>query len=111
MSCFRVVRYGEGEKGCAGRGAELPDRLVAVGVEAAAFSWDEGGVFDPESEFAVGADGGNEVGMDCWWEPLNLFSLLAVILKAEAGSITCKISAVCAPHVSQRFHKPSLCRL
>lgn len=75
MSGLRIVRYGEGEEGSPRGGAQLPDGLVAVRVEAAAFAWGEGWVFDPESEFAVGADGGNEVGLDCGWEPLNLLSV------------------------------------
>ncbi len=78
MPCFRVVRYGKGEEGRARWGSKFPDGLVAVGVEAAALSWGESWVFDPESEFAVGADGGNKVRMDCGWEPLDLVNPLAV---------------------------------
>jgi hypothetical protein len=73
------VGEGEGEEGGAGWGAQLPDGLVAMGVEAAALTWREGRVFDPESELAVGADGGDEVGVDGRGEPLDL--ILVSIVK------------------------------
>ena len=64
MTSFRVVGYGEGEEGGAGGGAKFPNGFVGVGVEAAAFVGGQGWVFDPEFEFAIGADGGEEVGVD-----------------------------------------------
>lgn len=58
VACCCVVRYGKGEVGCSGGGAELVDGPVAVGVEASAFGGGERWVFNPELEASVGADGG-----------------------------------------------------
>jgi hypothetical protein len=56
MSCLGVVGYGEGDEGCAGLGAQIPDWFIAVGVEASSLSWRKSGVFDPELEAAICAD-------------------------------------------------------
>jgi len=70
MSRFRVVFYGEGEKGSAGWRACFPHGTVVVGVKTTAFSWGQRGILNPEFEFTVGANRGNEVGVDGWGEPL-----------------------------------------
>lgn len=100
MACFGIVCYGEGEEGCAGGGTQFPDGFIGVGVETAAFIGSQGWIFDPESEFAVGADGGEEVGVDGWGEPLYLFFDQPLSL-TKCGSMimigvrhTCNISAV-----------------
>jgi hypothetical protein len=59
-----VEGHGEGEEGGPGRGAQLPDRLVAVRVEAPAFVWRDRGVFYPKSESAIGAYRRDEIGME-----------------------------------------------
>jgi hypothetical protein len=84
VSGFRVVGDGEREEGRAGRGAQFPDWLVAMRVETAAFSRGESWIFDPESEFAVGANGSNKVRMDGGWEPLDLMFQLAANLEVQA---------------------------
>jgi hypothetical protein len=56
MSCLSVVGYGKREERCAGGGTQIPNWFVAVGGEASSFSWGESGVFDPESEVAIGAN-------------------------------------------------------
>lgn len=73
MPCLGIVRYGEGEVRSTRGGAEFVDGLIAVRVEASTFGGREGGVFNPELEATVGADGGYEVWVDCWGEPLDLW--------------------------------------
>jgi hypothetical protein len=72
MSSLGVVLYGEGQEGSAGRGAKFKDRLIVVRIEAPTLSRCESRIFDPEFEFAVSADRGNEVGVNSWREPLDL---------------------------------------
>lgn len=70
VSRVRVVFDGEGEEGRPVRGARLPNGAVALRVEAAALEGREGWIFDPELEFAVDANGGEQVGVDGGREPL-----------------------------------------
>lgn len=63
VPCLRVEGHGEGEEGRPVRGPQLPDWLVGVRVEASALVRRDGRVFDPESEAAVCAHGGDEVGV------------------------------------------------
>lgn len=72
MPRLGVEGHGEGEEGGSRRGAQFPDRLVGVRVEASAFVGRDGWVFDPESEAAIGAHGGDEVGVQLGVEPLDL---------------------------------------
>lgn len=67
-----VVLDAEGKEGRARGSAQLPDGLVGVRIEASALGGGECWVFNPELEFAVGADGGYEVGVDGCREPLYL---------------------------------------
>lgn len=73
MPGLGVEGHGEGEEGGSRRGAQFPDRLVGVRVEASAFVGRDGWVFDPESEAAVGAHGRDEVGVQLGVEPLDLY--------------------------------------
>ena len=73
MSCLSIEGHGEGEEGRAIRSSEFPDGLVAVGVEASTFVGGDGWVLYPESESAVCANRGDEVGMELWMEPLDLY--------------------------------------
>lgn len=77
MPGLRIEGHGEGEEGRAGRGAQLPDRLVGVRVEAPAFVGRDGRVFDPESEAAVGTYRGDEVGVQLGMEPLDLYEYVS----------------------------------
>ena len=51
-----------------------------MAVEASSASGFDGGVFGPDPEAPVKADGGYKVGVDGWGEPLNLFFQLTFIL-------------------------------
>ena len=73
VSGLGVKGHGEGEEGSTGRGAKLPDRLVAVRIEAAAFVGRNRRVFYPESEPAVRAYGCDEVRVELGMEPLDLY--------------------------------------
>jgi hypothetical protein len=72
VSCLWIVLDGEGEEGGARGGAEFENRFVAVGIETSASPWNDGWVFNPDFEASVCANGGYEVGVDEWGEPLNL---------------------------------------
>ena len=72
MPGLGVVFNGEGEEGCARWSAKLEDSLVGVAVEASPSAWHDGGVFDPDLEAAVCANGGYEVGMYGWRKPMDL---------------------------------------
>lgn len=72
MSGLGIVFYREREEGRTGRGSEFPNWFIIVRIEASPFSRCKGGVLNPELEFAVGSYRGYEIGMDGWWQPLNL---------------------------------------
>lgn len=72
--------HGEREKGSACWRTEFEDCFVGMAVEASSASGFDGGVFGPDPEAPVKADGGYKVGVDGWGEPLNLFFQLTFIL-------------------------------
>ena len=113
MPCLGVVLYGEGEEGRARRGAQLEYGFVAVAIESSASAGRNGRVLDPDLESAVGANGGYEVGMYGWGQPLNLCSPLESIQYGRSwmGTPYFRISAVWAVHVSHRIHEPLVWRL
>jgi hypothetical protein len=76
VSGFRVVLDRKGQEGRAGGRAQFPDWLIVVRVEAPSFPGNQRRIFDPELEFAIGANGGYQVGVNGWWEPLDLFTKL-----------------------------------
>jgi len=45
---------------------------------AKATTWGGRGVFGPELEAAFYAEGGEQIGVDCWWEPLELVGAVLI---------------------------------
>lgn len=78
MPGLGIVFNGEGEERRPRWGAQLPDWLIA---SAKSSSLSMSLVFDPDSESAVHTCGGQEIGVDGWGEPVDLF-LLAMYPKA-----------------------------
>ena len=72
MSCFLVMFDREGEERRARGGAQLEDGLVVVRIETPTTARRKRGVFNPELEATIGANRGDEVGVDGRRKPLDL---------------------------------------
>lgn len=68
-----VVAQGEGAVRRAGRAVIKGGLCTVLGTIASkAAARSGGGIFSPELEAAFYAKGGNEIWIDCGWEPLEL---------------------------------------
>jgi hypothetical protein len=97
VSGFSVVFYGEGLEWRARRGSQFPYWSVVVRVEASAFSGANSRIFNPKLKSAVGTNGGYEIWVDGWREPLDLFNRSVSVLGRGKWLFLLARSHRCAP--------------